>query len=273
LPKGKALVSDVPEELGLKVKGLGFSIFKHKLFGYSKTINLPIDNFRIDISRKDNQYVYYLVTRYAKEWISNQLTSDIQLLDIQPDTLIFKFADVVDKKVPVRLSLNTQFEKQYMQNGLVVLKPDSVIVSGPQSMIDTLVCVYTKELKSKHLKDTLRTEIELASINKLACPTTKVSIVIPIEKYTELDISVPVETINTPDGLRVRTFPGAITVSCWIGISSYDKMTPYMFRAIVDYNALIANSQNKVKIDLVKSPPNAQNVRFYPKSVEYIIEK
>ena len=272
-PKGKALVSDMPEKLGLKVKGLGFSIFKHKVIAYTKTINLPIDNFRLNISRNDNQYNYFLLTRYTKEWIGNQLTSDVQLIDVQPDTLVFKFTDVVEKKVPVTASLELQFEKQYMQNGLVIVQPDSVIVSGPLVLMDTLKCMYTQEIKNKHLKDTLKTEVELLPVKMLSSHTTKVSLTVPVVKYTEMNISIPIETINAPDGLRVRTFPSAVNVSCWVGLSSYDKVTPYMFRAIIDYNSLISNSQNKAKIDLVKTPSNAQNIRFYPKSVEYIIEK
>jgi hypothetical protein len=272
-PKGKALISDMPEKLDFKVKGLGFSVLKHKILGYKRIIDLPIDNFRLDISRKDNQYNYYLLTRYIKEWVGNQLTSDVQVIDIKPDTLIFKFADVVEKKVPVRPSLNLQFEKQFMQNGSAIIAPDSVIVSGPQVLMDTLAFVLTKELQIKHLKDTSRIEAELLISNKLNCPTSKISLTIPVEKYTELDIPIQIESINVPDGLRVRMFPATVKVFCWVGVSSYDKMTPYMFRAIVDYNSLISNSQSKVKIELVKTPPNAQNIRFYPKSVEYIIEK
>lgn len=272
-PKGKALVSDMPEKLGLKVKGLGFSILKHKIITYTKTISLPIDNFRLDISRKNNQYNYFLLTRYTKEWISSQLTSDIQLIDVLPDTLVFRFTDVVDKKVPVKPLLNLQFEKQYMQNGDMVVLPDSVIVSGPQVMIDTLTFMYTSELKKKHLKDTLRSNIELPIVNRLTCQVKEVSVIVPVVKYTEMNIAVPIETINVPEGMRVRLFPGTINVSCWISISSYDKVTPYMFRAITDYNSLINNSQSKAKIELVRTPSNAQNIRFYPKSVEYIIEK
>jgi hypothetical protein len=252
-PKGKALVSDMPEKLAFKVRGLGFSVLKHKILALTRTIDFPIDNFRLNISRKDNQYNYFLLTRYAREWFSTQLTSDIQLIDIQPDTLVFKFADVVDRKFPVKPLLNLEFEKQYMQNGPFILKPDSVIASGPQVMLDTLRCLFTKELKRKHVKDTLTEDLELEPIDRLSFPISKVSVTVPVEKYTELNISVPIEAINVPDGMRVRTFPGSINVSCWVGVSSYDKMTPFMFR--------------------VKTPPNIQNIRFSPKSIEYLIEK
>jgi hypothetical protein len=272
-PKGKALISNLPEKLDFKIKGLGFSILKYKLTSFSRSISLPIDNFRLDVDRKDNQYTYYLLTRYIREWMSNQFGSDIQLIEIKPDTLIFKFTDVVEKKVMVKPFLNLRFEKQFIQTGNAIMKPDSVVVSGPKNMVDTLKFLYTQEIKAKRLKDTLTSEVELLPLSKFVYRPSKVLVTIPIEKYTEMELSIPVETDNTPEGLRVRTFPGFITVSCWVGISGYDKMTPYMFRAVVNYNMLSENQQNKAKIELVKFPSNAQNVRFYPKSVEYIIEK
>jgi hypothetical protein len=272
-PKGKALITELPEKLSFKVKGLGFSVLKHKLLAYTTSITLPIDNFRLDISRKDNQYIYYLLTRYTKDWISSQLGADVQLVEIKPDTLIFNFTDVIEKKVLVKPSLSLQFEKQYMQNGHILVRPDSVVVSGPQALIDTLSGVYTKEFKTKNLKDTLKQELELRPVKRMALKTSQVFVTVPVEKFTEFSLSVPIEASNVPDGLKIRTFPSAITVSCIVGLSAYDKMSPYMFRAVVDYSNLIGNSQNKVKVDLVKGPTNAQNIRFYPKSVEYIIEK
>ena len=180
---------------------------------------------------------------------------------------------MLDRKIIIKPLLNLEFEKQYMQNGPIIMKPDSVIVSGPQVMMDTLRWVYTKELKKKRVNDTLTVELELVPVNSLSFPISMVSVTVPVEKYTEMNISVPIETINAPDGLRVRTFPGSINVFYWVGVSSYDKMTPFMFRAVIDYNNLISSSSNKIKVDLVKTPNNIQNIRFSPKSVEYLIEK
>jgi hypothetical protein len=272
-PKGKALISDLPESLSLKVKGTGFSIVKYKLLQYTQSVTLPVDHFRLDIVRKDNQYIYYLSTRYIKDWFGNQLSSDIQLFDISPDTLVFRFADVVEKKVPVKTNLDIQFEKQYMQNGKQVVRPDCVIVSGPQVLIDTLRFVTTSLLKIEGLKDTVNKEVELIPLPRLSFQNSKVRVLIPVEKFTEMTFAVSIETDNAPEGLRVRTFPGLIKVSCRVGVSKYDKIAAYMFRAIVDYHSLINSPGNKARVNLMKYPSVIQDVKFYPKSVDYIIEK
>lgn len=272
-PKGKVLVSDLPAKLSLKVKGIGFNILKYKVTSFVYPITLPIDIFRLDTMRKNNHIVYFLLTRYIKERVGNQLGSDIQLIEIKPDTLYFNFTDIVDKKVPVKPMLNLQFKKQYILIGEVKVKPDSIVVSGPQVTTDTLRLVYTKELKMKNVKDSIITELELLPIDKFIFQTTKVLVTIPIEKYTEKVLSIPIEAENTPDGLDIKTFPVSITLSCRVGISNYDKLTPYMFRVTVDYNTLLGTHQNKLKVNLVKVPSYVQNVRFHPKSVDYLIEK
>lgn len=272
-PKGKALISDLPEKLNLKVKGFGFTILRYKLLSYTRPITLPIENFRLEVIRKNNQYIYFMPTRYTREWLNNQLGNEIQLLEVNPDTLVFRFTDVVEKMVPVKVNLNIQFEKQFMQNGKLVIRPENILVTGPQAIIDTLAFVQTKMLQKKNLKDTLIQEVELMNQPKLTLTKSKVWIMLPIEKFTEKTFSIPIETDNAPEDYRVRTFPGSVSVSFRVGISAYDKITPYMFRAMLDYNSLIIGSSSKAKINLTKYPSIVQDIRFYPKTVDYLIEK
>ena len=272
-PKGKVLVSELPKELNLQVKGFGFTILKYKIVSLAYPITLPINKFRLDIVRKDNQYDYFLLTRYAKDLIGNQLGTEIQITEIKPDTLLFKFTDVIEKRVPVKPLLNLQFEKQYLSFDNIKVKPDSIVVSGPEVMIDTLRYIYTRELKLKNVKDSVVKELELLPMDKFTYQTDKVTVTVPVEKYTEKSLNIPIEADNLPENYDLKTFPGNIKLSCWVGISNYDKLVPYMFRATVDFNTLSPNPQNKLKITLIKYPHNIQNIRFYPKSVDYIIEK
>jgi hypothetical protein len=272
-PKGKVLASDLPKELDIKVKGFGFTILRSKLVSYINPVILPINIFRLDIQRKDNQYIYYLLSRYTKEWIGNQLGSEIQLVSVLPDTLFFKFTDVVEKKVPVQLVSKLDFAKQFMQNGKILIRPDSVVVSGPQVVTDTLKSILTNELDIKGIKDTVTKEISLSSVSKISFTTKTVFVTVPAVKYTEMVLNIPIEVENVPDSLRIKTFPTYISLSCWVGLADYDKMTPFLFRATVDYHVLKNNSSNKVKVNLTKIPAMVNNITYRPKSVEYIIEK
>lgn len=270
-PKGKVLIADLPDKINLKVRGFGFNLLKYKLVGLYQPLNISISNYRIDLLRKENKYTYFLLTRYTKEVIASQLSSDIQLLDVKPDTLYINLADVVEKKVVVRPLLDIQLEKQYM-HGAISVKPDSVIISGPQALVDSINIFKTKALKFKDVKDTIIQVVELENINRIYAKPAKVMIIVPVVKYTELIFNIPIEGENVPDSLFLRTFPSSITLNCWVSIADYDKMSPFMFRAVVDYSS-IGNSQHKMKVNLSKRPANVNNITFHPKSVEYLIEK
>jgi hypothetical protein len=125
----------------------------------------------------------------------------------------------------------------------------------------------------KNVKDSIVQEVELLPVKKFLFPTNKVKVTIPVEKYTEKILNIPIDAENAPDNYDIKTFPGYVTLSCWVSISNYDNLKPYMFRASVDYKTLVESNQNKLKVNLTKIPPNIQNVRFHPKSVDYIIEK
>jgi len=272
-PKGKILINELPAKIGLKVKGFGFTILRCVLAGYVKPLSLSLNQYPIEVLTRNNNTQYFLLTKYARDYIATQITNELQLLDVKPDTLFLNLTDVLEKKVPVKLKLNLHFEKQYMQ-GHELLKPDSVLISGPNSIIDTMSYVETRELKKKKVNDTIIQSLEILKINKITCQPNKITAIIPVIKYTEITFSIPIEADNVPDSLYLRTFPSNISLSCWVGLSDYDKMSPFLFRAVVDYNTINNNQQHsKLKINLIKIPANVNNITFYPKSAEYLIEK
>ena len=272
-PKDKVLINELPTKIELKIKGFGFSILRCKLAGYYKPVIISLNQYPIEVLRKNNKILYYLLTKYTKDYISTQFSNEIQLFEVKPDTLFLNLTDVLEKKVPVKPKLNLQFAKQFMQ-GMLLIKPDSILISGPNTIIDTISYIETVELKKKKANDTIIQTLDLIPINKIKFQPEKVTVVIPVIKYTEITFDIPIEAENVPDSLFLRTFPASVRLSCWVGLSEYDKMSPFLFRVVVDYKSINDVQQhNKLKIDLIKVPNNVSNITFYPKRVEYLIEK
>ncbi len=271
-PKGKVLISDLPAEVTLKVEGLGFQILKYKIQSLYSSVDLNLNEFRIDISSKDNSYHYYLLTRHTKNRINSMFTG-VNIIKVSPDTLFFQFTDVIDKKVPIKPDLNVEFEQQYLIHGRVHVIPDSIFISGPQAIIDTLKFISTQPIKKSSIKDTFLVETTLVNIPRFIVPHGKVKVLVPVEKYTEATFNIPIETQNKPVGIDIKTFPSTITLSCLVAVSDFGKITPQMFRAAIDYEKVAILKPEKVKVNLISIPSHAQNVKFHPKTVEYIIEK
>ena len=271
-PPEKVVVSDVPQQLSLRINGHGFTIIKHKF--YSGLSPLRIDVSSAGIAPIDTgSQLYYVLTRRFRERLASQIGEDLQVISVQPDTLYFVLDDIVSRNVKVKPILNLSFRKQFMQKGLAVTIPDSVKVFGPRIIMDTIHWITTEVIKKSKVNDTLRREVGLVPIRTLQYNQENVNVIVAVEKFTEKTFSVPIEAINLPSDFILKTFPGFITVSTMVSVNDYNKLNPDLFRAVVDYKEIISNGSNKLKVTLEKAPGYIVNTKFLPKNVEFIIEK
>ena len=208
-----------------------------------------------------------------KDKISNQLTSEIQIINVSPDTLFFEFADIISKKVAVIPDLEINFEKQFMLKGKIETKPDSIVIIGPHTILDTINYVKTKYQSLSNINQSIKRNITIENIKNVTYEQKRVLVSIPVEQFTEASLKVYIAVINLPDSLVLKTFPGYLTISYLVGLSDYEKVKPYLFKAVVDYNSIGNNMSNKLKVAIVKFPDYIASLKFYPKNVEYIIEK
>jgi hypothetical protein len=271
-PPEKVIVSDVPQQLMLRINGHGFTIIKHKF--YSGLSPLRIDVSFAGITPIDTgSQLYYVLTRRFRERLASQIGEDLQVVSVQPDTLYFVLDDIISKNIKVRPQLNLSFRKQFMQKGEAKSIPDSVKVFGPRIIMDTIRWIDTEILKRSKVNDTIRKQVELMPVRTLQYIQDNVDLVIAVEKFTEKTFTVPIEAINLPPDFILKTFPGFITVSTLVSVNDYNKLNADLFRAVVDYRDISSNSSNKLKITLEKSPGYIVNTKFSPKSVEFVIEK
>ncbi len=274
LSDDKVLVEAPENHLMLTISAQGFTLLKYRLglTFYPITIDASYQSLHHNRSADDS---YYITAQSIFDKISVQIGSDIRLRQIQPDTLNFLFSEMIHKKVPVKVHAQMQFEKSFLPVGSMQITPPEVAVSGPRAIVDTMQYVHTKNKSFKKLKDTLRTELPLQPVDQLKYSEPEVGIMLPVERHTEASITIPIESVNIPEELKMKTFPGTVTVSCLVPISQYEKLQPYMFRATVDYTTIkdVKDNQAKIRVVLVKSPEYVSDVRFHPKTVEYILEK
>jgi hypothetical protein len=137
--------------------------------------------------------------------------------------------------------------------------------------MDTIKTIYTETIEKTKVNDTVFKQADLQPVRTLQYNVENVEVVAPVEKFTEKTLSVPIEAVNLPSNLILKTFPGYITVSTMVAVSDYTKLSPDQFRAIVDYNEI--STQKKLKVSLLKAPDYIVNTKFVPKTVEFLIEK
>lgn len=271
LPKNKVLISELPSKLKLHVNAYGYSLLKYKLSPVPFPVIIDLEDYEKHLTREDVTR-FTIHTRQIKSNINQQLGKDIDLLDVLPDTISFYFANIVSELVAVAPDAELEFDPQCMLDGEISFLPDSVIVKGPQNILDTLSYVYTKKQKFKRLNKPMERNVALAEIDKLKFAKKRVVMKLPVTKFTEADIEVKINTINVPDSLTLITFPQKTKVSYMVSLANYDKISESDFIFEVDYLDIEKLLGQKLSIKSKYQTNKVSSVSISPDIVEYIIE-
>ncbi len=271
-PDDKMLDADVLKYIDIKVRGVGFTLVRYRLG--KKFIPIDIEASKLRSSLNGSKKGGYLVTANHLTRISAQLSSDLELLEVSPDTIFINWFAKSTKQIPVKLIADLQYQKQFQQGGAIVIQPNSVEVSGPENLMDSIQFVSTVSQRFENLADTLNKTFTIEPINGVDISIKKVSVSIPVEAFTESSFDVPILTRNVPDSLILKTFPSEIKVKFRVGLSRYDSIKPYHFQAYVDgADVAIAENQNKLKVKIDLTPDFIYSIEYSPVFVDYILER
>lgn len=272
-PHDKIVVGELPSYLDLKVRGQGFELLEYKYGKNLSPLMLQVSSYDLEPQNRPNSLVYYVRTNNIKTRVSQQLGSNMELLDIIPDTLFFEFTDRTSKNLPVDPNIKYNFGKQMMLKSHVSIDPDSIEVSGPRSVLDTMKAVKTKFREFSDLTSTIETTVDLRKVHEqLEYSSNQVNLRIPVEQYTEGALKKDIAVRNSPDSVVVRTFPSAVNITYLVGLSNYEEVIPELFKVYVDYQDIRKNME-QLEVFVEQAPDYLKSYSYTPQKVDYIIEK
>ena len=255
----------------MTVDASGYTILQYKLRLVFNPVLLDVNELTDNLLADKYISKYTIATMNHKVEIAKQISNDVQIISIRPDSINFNMSAVVDRKVKVHPIVKLTFYKEFTLKKTPFTNPDSVLVHGPQNILDTLKAVNTKAYEFNELSHNLLRNVQLNIPPELICDTKEVLLNIPVEQYTEAAFEIPVNVINVPDSLLIKTFPSKIKVSCRIGISEYNKLNNNSFKAIINFKKR-SQAMSKLPVQLTNYLDNVISADFYPKEVEYVIE-
>lgn len=244
----------------------GFHMLKYSMIREAKRrVSVPLSEVPY---RLENGNTYSFSSQYVAEKIADRLDINASGITMNDAKIYFNMEPLKSKVVSVRLRSDIKTQRQYGVYGNPILDPSSVIVYGPQEVIDTLKSVSTMKL-SKSNADASFSETVALNLpeGKIQSNTKAVKVSMEVVKFTETDIQVP---ISAPDSLKLRFFPETMTVKCLVAIKDYSSLVPENFRVVPDMEQLKAR-QPLLDLHLVTWPQHIQVLETSPEKVEYII--
>ena len=271
LPEERVFVGELPGHLDLRINAHGYALLRYKLFKKPVPISFKVSAFTLNRPGQDSSRAYIL-TRYVKDQVSRQLDPELQLLEIKPDTLHFQFARRVTRMLPIKPDFIFEVDKQFTIRDGIILEPDSVEVTGPDVILDTMKYATTVRSDLGLLSRNYSDKVKLRRLKGLEYNRSRVDCTIELEKFTEVHLSIPIEVLNLPDSLSLQAFPSRIKLTCKVGLSKYDRMDRNLFRAVVDYSA-IDDRTRELDVNIQNIPVYLLSYEYYPKSVEFLISR
>jgi YbbR domain-containing protein len=275
LPSDKILIEELPSKIKIKIKASGFALLGVQYSSKYDTLFIDASNVKKYLSGKTANEIYYLLLNNQLSLMAEQLGGSMKVEKIFPDTVTFVFDQKSQKIVPVKLNLTYSFAKQYQLNGKVKVIPSNIIIKGPKSMLDQIDFLETKPHSINNIGSTKRHLIPLELKYNKAVDFGIKSVVaeIPVEKYTEAEIILPINIKNVPFGFVVKTFPSQVKIKYNVSLDNYDLVKPEQFK--VEANIAQTNdvSNNRIKVRLVKQPTFVSKAKIIDNQVEFIMRK
>lgn len=225
---------------------------------------------QIDLRNQQSDLVFEMSIR---EVVQRQLGVGLEVLNVEPNTLNFQLEAIAEKRVPLRPSLDLHFSDDYHLRKPPALSPDSVLVRGPASLIDSVAFWVTDTLRLENLKSDYADKIGvLQDPDKLLLVEPRiVDIRCEVEPVVEKTLFVPVQVRNAPDSVRI--FPSSIRITFVVGMSRFDSLKVTDFELVADLKEVeISSSNTLIPVSMLRKPADVRGVRYSPQMVEMLIQ-
>ena len=266
-PKNVVLTSSETDTVKVTIRDKGFTLLTYMYGDILKKINL---NFR---SYSKNNGTGSISAQDLQKMVYQQLASGSRITSVKPDKLEFFYNYGAKKQVPVRWSGRVIPEELYFISR-VEYSPDSITIYAPEEKLDSINMVYTEQLNYANFRDTLVATCELNKIKGVKMVPDRVKVTFFTDVLTEEKIEgIPVQGVNMPEGMILRTFPAKVSVSFVTGVSTFRNLKREDFTVIADYNEIKRSTSEKCRIYLKEVPAGISRVRLETSSVDYLVEK
>lgn len=272
-PKSRVLVSASDTMIYVELNEKGSELLRYRYLNSHETLEVSTRN--VILTHHPDKSTGYLLTTSLSNDIGYQHDLAGKVVSISPDTIFFEFKKETFKKVPVSADIQVKTQKQFMIYGNVDYEPDSVIVRGPEDMLESISKATLGTIDRQDLDRTTQISLPVLLDKQyrfVSAIPEEVTVTIPVEKFTETVIEVPVNVI-TDTSIQIRLFPDAVKIYCLVALKDYTQVTPGIFKAVADFRTVDIERENEIRIRIAEVPSTIRIVRIEPEKAEYIIIK
>ncbi len=198
----KILVSNLPETIPARFSGQGKDLF---VLNYFRPAHLELD-----LRVVDQDFDYPLHTGLIE--VPAGLAVEPLVLPGQ-DVIPVSVDDRLIVRLPIAPDVEVRTRAGYIAGEIVLVNPDSVTVSGPNTIVSRMREVLTQERIYVGLADSLTEEVELLAPERVDLYPTTVQLNIVVNRLGERNLErIPLLIVGEPRGRQIILEPSVIDV-------------------------------------------------------------
>lgn len=264
VPANRALRTQLPSAVEVVLRGTGWKLLFLR-FGKSLRYEIRLNEIRSG--------TYLLTGRNARAAMN--LTEDVDAVAVAPETLAIAFDSQQMKRVPLVAAYALTCASGYGQTAPASLVPDSVTISGAESVL-RLISEWRTHLStfsdaSSDVSATVPVSDTLASIVRVS--PSRAALTIPVQQLVDVEFkSIPIAIEHVPQGKQVMLSASTVNIIARGGIDRMANLTSDQFSASIEFASLLRDTVNAVTPQ-IKLPEGVTLLRLSPEQIRFTIRQ
>ncbi|MBU2526486.1 MAG: hypothetical protein KKC03_07790 [Bacteroidetes bacterium] len=208
-PAGAKIISpEVSQEVGVLVKASGFTFIKSKIWNKKISLDLTANG------RTEGNNRIFLDEKIIKETVSAGLSKNTTVLQIETSAIEVSLTHINKRKLPLVLKNISTLPEGYVFTKKPILQPDSVFVTGPSQVLDTLHFLEINLANwMYYAKDTIKkVSLPILKNPNIRFDTKEVYLSASIDPLILLSKQVKITSKSVPDSLILKLLQDSVTV-------------------------------------------------------------
>jgi YbbR domain-containing protein len=251
-----------PEKITLKLRAKGWQLL---------TIALGSQNEYLISADNDSGLITIDPMKEIDE--NNWLAAGVSVSEISPREISVSVEKIKFKRLKIEAESDITFSDGYGLASPIKVYPDSVLVSGPSSIINEISTIKTKPVKFSSADKKVKLITEIMEPKGFSLEQSKVELTFDIQRIVQntfKDIKVSINGL--PNDRNVVLIPNSIDCNLKGGINILGKINPNEIIATIDYRDIVYDTLGSVQPSIL-IPQNTELVFSKPARLNYVIKK
>lgn len=269
--KVKVTIDNVPDSVTLLNNPPAYISVSARVHG-SQRIKLGLSNEQT-ISINFNNYYRRNTIQLSPSDLKNLIRSSIsgaEIISVNPDSISIQTTTAPGVPYPVAIDFRVTPAPQFTIIGNPKPSTDTVLVYSAQPLSPDIIAVATAQIKLSNLRQPTTVRVPLSAPAGSRVTPDSIDVTFDVQSLILKNRKIRLETLNTPEGYKLITFPAQVDLTYMIPANQYSAQQN--IRLGVDC-ADINPASRCLPVKILNAPPSVYNIQLPIDSVEFIIER